>query len=211
SGTPLRFDGAALQAFAADPGAAFAARLPALSSAALTALASAVGPLLPAPASVTTVSGSLTATISGVTIALRPAPFEITVAAALSGLPAVERLNLSVTLNGGGLSALALEVGPADIDAGGISLRPLFAVAAGNAPPGGGRVQLGLALDATGSRSVGARWLLDPTSFSLIATDGTTVETDPAEVALALIDAVVQLIAGFAISTPAVGDLLDKP
>ncbi|HJR23144.1 MAG TPA: DUF6603 domain-containing protein, partial [Dongiaceae bacterium] len=210
SGTPLQFDGPALQAFAADPAAAFAARLPVLSNTLITALASALGPLLPAPAGVSAAGGTITVTINGVTIGLRPSPFEVTVAANLSGLPAIQTIELSTTLNGTGLVALEAAIGPADIDAGGISLRPIMAIAAGSAPAGGRRVQLGLALDDAGNREVGARWLLDPTSFSLVAVDGASVVTDAADVALALIDAVVQLVASFAISTPAVEDLLDK-
>jgi hypothetical protein len=210
SGAPPHFDGTALQAFAADPAAAFAARLPVLSNTLITALASALGPLLPAPAGVSAAGGKITVTINGVSIGLRPSPFEVTVAASLSGLPAIQTIELSTTLNGTGLVALEAAFGPADIDAGGISLRPTVAIAAGSAPAGGRRVQLGLALDAAGNREVGARWLLDPTSFSLVAIDGASVVTDPAEVALALIDAVVQLVASFAISTPAVEDLLDK-
>ncbi|GIK95841.1 MAG: hypothetical protein BroJett029_00500 [Alphaproteobacteria bacterium] len=211
SGTPARFDGAALQAFAADPAAAFAARLPTLSTTAVNALAAALGPLLPAPATAGMDSGRLTVTVNGVTVALRPAPFEITVAADLSGLPVVQQLRLSVSLSGSGLSALELAVGPADIDAGGVSLRPMLAISAGDAPPGGRSIQLGLALNAAGDRAVAGRWLLDPGTFSLVAIDGASIDTDPAEVALALIEVVVQLVASFAISTPAVDELLDKP
>ena len=210
NGAPAHFDGAALQAFAADPAAAFAARLPVLSNTIVTALATALGPLLPAPATVTMVSGKLTATINGVSIWLQPSPFEVKIATDLDGLPAIRHLDLAVTLSGSGLTALELAVGPADIDAGGISLRPTLVIAAGSAPTGGRRIQLGLALDDAGDRNVAARWLLDPTSFSLIATDGASVLTDAADVALALIDAVVQLVASFAIATPAVDQLLDK-
>lgn len=210
SGTPPRFDGAALQAFAVDPAAAFAARLPALSNAAVTALVSALGPLLPPPVTATMVSGRLVVGVNGVTVGLQPSPFEVTVAADLSGLPAIEELHVTVSLNGSGLAALDLELGPADIDAGGISLRPLLSIAAGDAHPGGRQLRFGLALNETGDRAVAARWLFDPTSFSLVAIDGVSIATDPAEVALALIDAVVQLVASFAISTPAVDELLDK-
>ncbi|HET6159916.1 MAG TPA: DUF6603 domain-containing protein [Dongiaceae bacterium] len=209
-GGPAHFDGPALQAFAVDPAGVFATRAQALSSPLLTALASALGPLLPAPATASFAAGKLAVTVNGVTIRLQPSPFEVTVDADLAGLPVVQTLDLAITLNGSGLKALELDVGPADIDAGGISLRPTLLVAAGNAPAGGRRIQLGLALDDSGDNAVAARWLLDPTSFSLVAVDGTSIETDPTQVALAMIDVVVQLIASFAIATPAVGQLLDK-
>jgi hypothetical protein len=209
-----QFNGAALQAFAADPAATFAGRLPALSAAAVTALANGLGPLLPAPATATVASGGITVTINGVTVGLRPAPFEVTVGALLSGLPAVEELAFVVTLNGTGLVALEFELGPAGIDAGGVQLRPVLSVAAGSTPPSGAHIQLGLAVDTDGTRTVAARWLLNPTpSFSLIATDGATVidsATDAERVALTLVDAVVQIVASFAMSATAVTELLDK-
>jgi large repetitive protein len=209
TGTPARFNGTALQAWAADPAAAFAARLPVLSATALGDLATALDPLLPAPATVSASGGHLIVSIGGVVITLQPTPITVSVAANLSGIPSIQSVEASAVLNATGLAALDLELGPADIDAGGVRLRPYFAAAAGNVPDGGRRIQFGLALDAAGTRKVGARWLLDGPTFALVASDGASEVTDAESVALALVDAVVQLVASFALTTQPVDDLLN--
>lgn len=209
SGASLAFDGAALTAWATDPAAAFAARLAALTPTDFGSLATALDPLLPGGVSVTHPDGVLTVTAGGVSVSLQNTPFQVGLAAALTGVPGVERVDLAVTLNGAGLAALVVDVGPADIDAAGVSLRPYFSVAAGNTPPGGGRVDVGLGLDGSGNRVVAGRWALSPSSFSLVSIDGVVVDSDPEAVALALVDAVLQLVAGFAMQTDAVDELLD--
>ncbi len=184
TGTPAQFNGTALQGWATDPAAAFAARVSVLSATAISALATALDPLLPTPATVSLSGGHLTVTIGGVVITLQPSPFAISVAANISGIPTIQSVEAAATLNVTGLAALNLELGPADIDAGGFSLRPYFAAAVGNVPDGGRRIQLGLALDAAGTRRVGARWLLDGPTFALIAANGSSEVTDAKSVAL---------------------------
>ena len=63
-----------------------------------------------------------------------------------------------------------MTVGPAEIHADTAVLRPFVTVAAGLSPAGGRRVLVGLAVDVT--HRFGARWLMDPTSFALVASDG---------------------------------------
>lgn len=211
SGAPASFDAARLQAWANDPVGSLVAALPTLTVAALQAIATALGPALPAGVTVAAAGGRLTVTAGSVTVTWQPSPFEFTCGGTITGIPAVQRVNAAITLDASGLRSLAAEVGPADIDAGGVRLRPFVSVVAGAAPAGGRRVQLGLATNVAGARRVAARWNLDGGAFTLVAADGATEHTDAEHVALALLEAVLDLTASFTIQTEVVQDLLAKP
>ena len=189
-----------LQAWAADPASSLSNALPTLTAAALQEIASALGPLMPATISATAAAGTVRVA-AGSTVALtwQPAPFQFGCTVAVTGLPAVERLDANVVLDTVGLRSLTVKLGPAAIDAGGVTLRPYIEAVAGEAPSTGRRVEVGLAVDGGLTRLVGGRWNLDPGSFALVTTTGTTVSTDAAEVALALVQAVLDLVASFAI------------
>jgi hypothetical protein len=210
TGTPRRFDGARLQAWAADPAHALSAAIPTLTGAALTEIAAAIQPLLPAGSAASAAGGALSVTVNALTLTWRPAPLEITLEGEVTGLTGIERVEIAVGLTGAGLAELTAAAGPAALDVGGVTLRPYAAVSVGQAPPGGRRIEIGLATDAPGAKRFGARWSLDPTVLSLVAIDGASVSTSPADVALALLDAVLDLVAVFAIRTDAVQDLLDR-
>ena len=201
------FSASALQAWGDHPAAALLARLPALAQAALDELANAIGPLLPAGATASASGGTVTVTVGGFELVLSPSPFVLTLRGRLSALPAIAHARAELVLDATGLRSLLLEAGPAAIDAGGVMLRPAFTVVAGLAPIGGARAALTLGLP--GDRLVGARWMIGSRfDLVLIDADGEHVELD--KVALGLLEAVLDIVASFVMSTPAVDQLLLK-
>ena len=103
-----------------------------------------------------------------------------------------------MALSAAGLNELSVTVGPAAINAGGVTLRPFVTVAAGLSPANGRRIAVGMALDDT--HRFAARWLLDTQQFAFVASDGaiaTAIDTtDPAQVALRVVEVVADLVAG---------------
>ena len=202
-----QFSGTALQAWAADPAAAFAARLPSLSVTVLGQLADAIRPLLPAGGVADVVGADLRVQVGPMTVRVTPSPFAIAVSGDVTGMPAVDRVVFGIAVNASGLRALDIEVGPAAIDAGGVDLRPFFGVHAGAEPAGGRRSEIALGLG--GDRRVGARWLLGD-RLDLVVVDAGVEDVDAGHVALALLDAVLGVVASFVMSTDALDDLLAK-
>ena len=206
------FSGERLTAWAQDPVASLRAALLAPSDAALEAVQDALNPLLDAMGSVEVdlEARALSITVGGVSLSWLPNPLAITIAAE-ADLPGVEHARVSITLNDAGVQALAAEIGPAAIDAGGTTLRPFIGVVVGNAPAGGRRIELGLAagieVDAT---SVAARWYLDGLGADAFALVDELDRTAPERVAAALIGLLVDLVAGFVLTTDAVVDALGK-
>ena len=209
-GPPATFHEAELQAWAADPAAALAARLPALAAGVLTALHDAIGPALPAGVTVTATATELQITAGGVTVGIATNPFAVHVVAAPTGIPVIGSARVEIAANGSGVTIFDVTVGPAEIDAGDATLRPYLRATVGSAPPGGHRVELGLALAVDGSNKLGARWALGGV-LTLLAIDGTTEHTDPGSVAAAVLDAVVDIAASLVIGTAAIEDLLARP
>lgn len=205
--TAGNFSAAALQTWAADPAVALVARLPALSLAVVGQIADAVRPLLPGGVGADVLGPALRVHVGAATVLLTPSPFAIAVSADVTGIPAVHTAHVGVGLDHTGLTALDIELGPADIDAGGVTLRPFAGVHAGSAPTEGRRVELALGLG--GVRRVGARWHLGG-SFDLVVVDGGGEHTDPAQVALALLEAVLDLVVTFVMGTDAVQTVLAK-
>src|SRR5690606_24138105 len=103
SNTPARFQVTALQTWADDPAAAFAARLPALGASALNALATALDNALPADITAAVVGSEIQVTVGGVTIALSPAPFTFRLTGDITGIPGVKHLALDLQLDASGL------------------------------------------------------------------------------------------------------------
>jgi hypothetical protein len=112
-------------------------------------------------------------------------------------VPGVNRLGFTVAISAAGLNEFSVMAGPAQIDAGGVMVRPFVAVSAGLAPAGGRRVARGLAVDD--SHRFGARWSLDSGTFALMASDGTLAAAadtvDPLQVALRAVEVVADLAA----------------
>lgn len=201
------FSGTALQSWAADPAAALVARMPALTVVVLGDLADVVRPLLPGGSVADVVGSDLRIGVGAITAAVTPAPFGIAVSGEVSGVPAIARLTFGLALAAAGVRSLDIEVGPAEIDGGGVLLRPFFGVHAGTAPIGGRRAEVALGLGA--NRRVGARWLLGD-RFDLVVIDAGVEETDPSQVVLALLDAVLDVVASFVMQTAAFTNLLNK-
>ena len=196
------FSGPALQAWAADPAAAIVARLPAWTTIVVGDIVTAVGPLLPGGVGASVVGPALQVHVGVVTILLTPSPLSITVTGEVHGVPAVSTIAFGVSLSAAGLTALDVEVGPAAIDAGGVMIKPFFGVHAGSAPVGGARAELSLGVgDHT---RVGARWKFGD-RFDLVVVDASGVSdvesTDAAQVAVALLEAVLDIVASFVLST----------
>jgi large repetitive protein len=209
SGSPATFDAAALHAWAADPAAALAARLPTLAATALQDVATALGPALPSGLAAAVVGDELQVTFGTMTLGLAANPFAVRFLAAPANVPGLGRARVEARADGSGLTLLEVQAGPAALDAGGATLRPFFRARVGAAPPGGRRAELGLALDDAGAKAFAARWVLGG-SLALVAVDGASESTDPAAVALTALDAVVDLAGGFVIATSAVADLLAR-
>ncbi|UNK57357.1 hypothetical protein MNQ95_14675 [Pseudoxanthomonas daejeonensis] len=206
-----KFDVDALRAWAADPAAALSGAIPTLTGGALQAIAPLLDDFLPAAVQATAIPAQLDVTVSGVTLVWRPGEGRMQVLAPSLAVPGIETLGLKLAVSAAGLDELAVAVGPARIDAGGVLLRPFASIAAGNAPAGGRRVLLGLSADDT--HHFAARWNLDGGSFDVVASDGVLADaiatTDPAQVALRIVDVVADVVAAMAMAQQPVQDLLD--
>jgi hypothetical protein len=210
SGAPLKFDGTKLQAWATDPVASLVATVPTLTSGALNAIANALGPALPAGVTANATAGKVTVSAGGVSLTWQPSPLQFELSGTVTGIPGIDRVQGSIVLNGSGLKSLTAQAGPCVIDAGTVNLRPYLAAAVGQAPAGGRRIELGLALDGAGTQLVAGRWNIDGAGLGLIAVDGTTTFTDAEHVVIKVVEAVVDLVASFVISTSAVEALLNN-
>ena len=210
TGAAPTFDGERLLAWG-DPAAALAAAWPTLAGPALDALAAALQPVLQralGAAAVSVVDGALRLSVQRVTVTLDPAPFSVSVLLDVPSLDVVGRVRAAVTLDATGLRALEAEVGPATVDLGGVELAPYLGVRAGSAPAGGRSVEAGLGLG--GSRTVLARWVLGG-SFGTLVRDGAVEDPSPAAVALALVEAVLDVVGAVALASAEVAAVLAKP
>jgi hypothetical protein len=202
-----QFNGDALRDWATQPAAAFAARLPALAQLALDELAGAIRPLLPPAATLTSSGGTVQLQVGSFSLSVTPAPFAVGFSGSLTALPALSRAHVEVALDAAGLKSLLLEAGPAEIHAGGVTLKPCFTVVAGRAPIAGARAALTLGLP--GDRRVGARWIIGG-AFDLVLLDTGGEHTALDQVAVALLEAVLDVVASFVVNTAAVNTLMGK-
>ena len=213
SGTPKRFDEAALAAWATDPAAALVTALPSITATGLATLAPLLDGLTPPAVTVATAGNSLTATAGPITLEWAPNDRRVTLRGTAITVPGISRLSFSVALSDQGIDEVTATAGPAAIAAGGVTLRPFAHLAAGRVPAGGAGVALGLAVDGAGTQRVGARWRFAPPSFTVVVGDGPLAGLDtgedPAAIAGRLVTAVIDLVASVAITQPAVTDLLD--
>jgi len=193
--------------FAADPGAALVARLPALATAGLGALADALDPA----ASVVVVStpglnqarlafgdgGRVHVTFDGST----GTPAVVIGGAIPLGNPVIAQLVVDgIRLTPAGIHVDA-RLGPALIPIGAATLRPLVSISAGFGQSASARLLcLGVALDDLAAESVELRWTLDaqpPVMYAVTRSGATeTPVPDPATVALRLVGVALQLASG---------------
>src|SRR6185437_3644609 len=207
TGNPLSFHDAELQAWAADPGGQLAARLPTLAVSVLQALRDAIGPALPTGVGIAVSGIELQVSTASVVVGLTANPFAVRLLATPGGLPGVESARVEAVVDGSGLQVLDVTVGPAHLDVEGATLRPYARISAGSAPAAGRRVEIGLGLTDDGARRFAVRWNLGG-ALDLVALDGTTVSTDPAAVAGAVVEAVVDLTGGIVVGLDTVQELL---
>ena len=208
SGTPAKFDSAKLAAWAQNPPAQFAARLPALQQSVLSSLATAVAPALPAGVSITAPASALKLVVGPVAVTFATGQFAVAIDLDVAGVPFADEVRASVAFDGSGLKSFTGAAGPASIPVNGITLRPLLAFAAGANPDGGARVELGTALDAAGTDAVFARW--SNGAFALVSRTGAAESALPQDVARSLLRIALDLAARFAMQTAPVQTLLDK-
>lgn len=214
SGAPKRFDATALHQWGTNPVGALTLAVPSIVATGLGTIAPRLNAFAPAGVSVTALANALAVTIGGMSLAWNPATGVVRLMGAGVAVPGIKQISFTVALSAAGLDELSVTAGPAEIDAGGVMLRPFVTVAAGLSPSDGRRVAIGLAIDDT--RRFAVRWLLDTTQFALIASDGlvaTAVDTpyadDPTAVALRIVESVADLVASVAMAQQAVKDLLD--
>ena len=163
-GSPTKkFDRDALRAWAADPAGALTAAVPAIVSTGLATLAPLVDDFLPAGVSAAATVNEISITAGGVTLAWNPSLGRVLLTAPSIAIPGIETLGARLAVSAAGLDELSIAIGPAQINAGGVMLRPFATVAAGLNPVGGRRVMVGLSANAT--HHFAARWTLDTGKF----------------------------------------------
>jgi len=165
---------------------------------------------LPAGCTASVTSGVLNVSVGPVAVSWQPTPFQFGCTLNATGIPVLQVAKATIVLDTTGLKSLTAQLGPAAIDAGGVILRPLLAATVGESPAGGRRIQLGLAIDASGTKQVVGRWNIDGAGLALVSIDGATESTDPAQVVLTLLEALLDLVADYAIGTPALQQLLNN-
>ena len=203
------FDAARIATFAADPVAALGASAARLVAAGLPALAALVDDLTPGDVAIVSAGGRVTATVGAFALSWDPTAGTVGLITDGVAVPGIEALTGTVRVSAAGLEELSLTVGPAEIHADTATLRPFVSVAAGLSPTGGRRVLVGLAVDDT--HRFAARWLLDPTSFALVGSDGplTLPVDDPTTAAVRAVEVLADLVVAVAMASDAVKDLLD--
>jgi hypothetical protein len=210
---PQKFDHDRLVAWATNPATALLNTASTL-AVHLADLATEANAFSPADVSITHTDGTLSATSHGVTLAWRPSEQTVSISGLNLAVPGIDKLTFRVAVSGAGLQDLTVTLGPAEIDAGDVTLRPFVTVAAGDDPVGGRRVAVGLA--ASDTARFAAKWTLGPpVAFDLVGSTGpinlvTPTVEDPDQAALRAVEVVADLVAAIAMSTPAVTDLLEK-
>ncbi|MDP9417449.1 MAG: hypothetical protein M3P48_06380, partial [Actinomycetota bacterium] len=211
--TPKRFEHARLAAWAANPAGALETAAPTLATR-LGDLAARADAFAPAAVAITSSGSSILAAAHGVSLAWDPAASTVSVSGANIEVPGIDRLTFRLTLSEHGLAELSATLGPAEIDAGPVTIRPFVTVAAGMSPVGGRRVLVGLAVDDT--HRFAARWMLDPTvAFSLVGSDGEISLTVPAVdredlAGLRALEVTADVVAAVAMSFDEVDQILAK-
>ena len=203
-----KFDGAALQAWAASPVAQLATVATQLDTL-VTPLTNLLQPL--AGVTVSGTSDEIGLNVHGFTLGWNATDKAVSLSGANIPVPGIDRLSFAVAVNHTGLKELSATLGPAAIDAGGVTIRPYVTVAAGTDPEGDRRVALGLALDD--NRRFALRWLLDTQQVALVSSTGALPNpseiADAAQVASRIVEVIADLAAAVAMAQQPVVDLLD--
>ena len=173
SGDPKAFSADALRAWAANPVGALTAAVPSITATGLNLIAPLLDDFLPAAVTATGTVNELSVKVDDLfTLAWQPAASRVAITVPGIPVPGIETLGLTLAISAAGLDELSVALGPADIDAGGVRLRPFASVSAGLAPAGGRRVMVGLSADDT--HHFAARWTLDGGGFDIVASEDST-------------------------------------
>ena len=209
--TSRRFDGDALAAFGVDPASALAAHAATLAATGLTLLEQALGPVLGGAASrgVTVTTGALVVTVGDLELRWLPGTTRVEVTVTATGVPGVETVVASATLDATGLLVLDVAAGPAELAAGAVVVRPYARTRAGTAVPGGPSVEVGLG--AGGDDLLVARWTIATGAFALLASDGAIESPAAADVAAAVLAVVVELAGSVVLAIAQVRQALTRP
>ncbi len=207
-----KFDAAALRNWAADPVGALGGAIPNLTATGIDAIAPLVDDFLQGHGiDASANAGELRVAVGALTLAWNPGAGRVRVSSDGIAVPGIHTLGGALAISAAGLDELSLALGPAQIDAGGVLLRPFVRFGAGNAPAGGRQVLVGLSADDT--HHFAARWLLDAGQFELVAGDGALAATiptpDPGQVALRAVEVLADLVAAMAMAQAPVQALLD--
>jgi|GEM_PF-2497796 len=202
------FDSERLLAFAEDPGKEATRALKALGAEELKGLADGLRSVLPPAAELAAVGGRLQVKLGKATIAVKPDPLDVRIEAADRVEP-IGPLAAAVRFSGERLTEVRAEVGPAEIETAGGTLRPLFLVAAGAEPDDGRRVELGLAFEAGAGDRLSARWTLGSELELLVFDDGKPTG-EAAAVALGALRALADPLAGIVLDAKETKELLGK-
>jgi len=202
------FDSDSLLAFARDPGKEATAALKGMGAEELKGLAAGLREALPSGAEIAAESGLLRLKLGRTTIELKPDPLELEIEAA-DRIDPVGPLAATVRFGGDRLTEVRAEIGPAEIEIGGGTLRPLLLVAVGAEPEGGRRVELGLAFDDKDADRLSARWNLG-SDLELLAFDGGKPNREAAAVALAALRALADPLARIVLEAKETKELLAK-
>jgi len=207
-----KFSADALRLWAANPVGALTAAIPSITATGLNLVAPLLDDFLPNGVSASGTSNELTVEVTNAfTLQWQPGASRVRLTVPGVAVPGIERLGGTLAISAAGLDELSLALGPASIEAGGVLLQPFVSISAGLAPVGGRRVMVGLSADAT--HHFAARWTLDTASLDLVASDGALATaiatTNPAAVALRVVEIVADVVAAVAMAQQAVKDLLD--
>ncbi|MBI5721697.1 MAG: hypothetical protein HZC37_28825 [Burkholderiales bacterium] len=211
SGAPAAFDGAALQAWAANPVGRLRDAAPTIIAQGVQALADLLDDVLPAGLTAGHDGDVLEVSVGAFTLGWAPLVREVSLEATGLVVPGIEHLSFKLAINDEGLRELSASAGPAAIDAAGVLLRPFVSIAAGEEPADGRRVLIGMAAGA--SSHFALRWLLDAGTVELVASSdaadlAASYSNDPAQVALRIVEVLVDVVAAIALAQQAVRDLL---
>lgn len=211
-GTPAAFDGEALQAWAANPVGRLRDAGPSIIAGGVQALAELLDGVLPDDLSASHDGDILEVSVGVFTLGWAPFAHEVSLEANGLVLPGIERLSFKLAINHEGLRELSASAGPAAINAAGVLLRPYVMIAAGDEPADGRRVLVGMAAGA--SSHFALRWLLDAGTVELVASGdavdlAASYSNDPLQVALRIVEVLVDVVAAIALAQQAVRDLLE--
>ena len=137
SGNPKAFSADALRTWAANPVGALTAAVPSITATGLNLIAPLLDDFLPAAVTATGTVNELSVKVDDLfTLAWQPAASRVAITVPGIPVPGIETLGLTLAISAAGLDELSVALGPADIDAGGVRLRPFASVSAGLAPAG---------------------------------------------------------------------------